>query len=253
MPPRPYLSLAIPSTETGDDYDTDDSVSEWSTGDPLWEKNNVKDREECFSPPAQMDTDSAPHHSPFDFPSVHPNPIDAACTALAKERAPGGGVGRDPGVAMCVVERGEVVHTFAAGVVRITAEDEGQGGTRAAASASGSAAPGVDAQARQEPREVDCDTMFLTASISKTVMAIACMQAVERGELDIDADLRDVARTRELQRLATVNWLRRILSQVTRRALAALQVCEDRFGDAVSFQGRDYAATLAAAGAGARQ
>jgi CubicO group peptidase (beta-lactamase class C family) len=198
MPPRPSLSLAIPSTKTGDDYDTDDSVSEWSTGDPLWEKNNVKDREECFSPPAQMDTiDSAPHHSSFDFPSVHPNPIDAACAALAKERAPGGGVGRAPGVAMCVVERGEVVHTFAAGVVRITAEDEGQGGDAdrsAAASASGSAAPGVDAQAQQEPREVDCDTMFLTASISKTVMAIACMQAVERGELDIDADLRDVAR-----------------------------------------------------------
>jgi hypothetical protein len=69
----------------------------------------------------------------------------------------------------------------------------------------------------------------------------------------VEADLRDVARTRELQRLATVNWLRRILSQVTRRALAALQVCEERFGDAVSFQGRDYAATLAAAGAGARR
>ena len=65
----------------------------------------------------------------------------------------------------------------------------------------------------------------------------------------VETDLWDVQKGRELQRLATVNWLRRILSRITRHATKALQVCEDRFGDAVSFQGRDYAATINVAGA----
>lgn len=69
-----------------------------------------------------------------------------------------------PGVAVAVVVSGKTVHTTASGVCRL-----------------GSMEP------------VDSDTMFLTASISKTLVAIACLQAVERGELDLDMDIRDMA------------------------------------------------------------
>lgn len=65
--------------------------------------------------------------------------------------------GRLPAVAAAVVAEGQLIFSAAAG-----------------------SAAGV-------PCSVD-ETMFLTASISKTFTAIACLQACERGELDIDAD-----------------------------------------------------------------
>ena len=40
---------------------------------------------------------------------------------------------------------------------------------------------------------VGCDTVFLTASISKTVCALVCLRAVERGVISsLDADLREL-------------------------------------------------------------
>src|SRR5207244_11914988 len=39
---------------------------------------------------------------------------------------------------------------------------------------------------------VDDETVFMLASISKTVMAVAAMQAVEAGLLSLDADVNDV-------------------------------------------------------------
>ncbi|HEY7668652.1 MAG TPA: serine hydrolase domain-containing protein [Actinomycetota bacterium] len=41
-------------------------------------------------------------------------------------------------------------------------------------------------------RRATSDTIFMLASISKTVMAVAAMQAVEAGLLDLDADVDDV-------------------------------------------------------------
>lgn len=41
-------------------------------------------------------------------------------------------------------------------------------------------------------RRATPDTIFMLASISKTVMSIAAMQAVEHGPLDLDADVNDV-------------------------------------------------------------
>ena len=47
--------------------------------------------------------------------------------------------------------------------------------------------------------------------------------------------------SREAQRVAAANWLSRILSKVSGAALQQLQDTEERFGDAVSFKGHDYA------------
>jgi CubicO group peptidase (beta-lactamase class C family) len=51
----------------------------------------------------------------------------------------------------------------------------------------------VEGWANVERREpVARDTIFMLASVSKTVVATACMQAVEDGLLDLDADVNDV-------------------------------------------------------------
>ena len=42
-------------------------------------------------------------------------------------------------------------------------------------------------------RRVQRDTSFMLASISKTIVSVAVMQAVEDGSLDLDADVQDVA------------------------------------------------------------
>ena len=47
---------------------------------------------------------------------------------------------------------------------------------------------GADGKAGGRPCSAD-KTLFLTASISKTFTALSCLQAVERGELDLDSDI----------------------------------------------------------------
>jgi D-alanyl-D-alanine carboxypeptidase len=49
-----------------------------------------------------------------------------------------------------------------------------------------SACAGFDS--RGEPAHVD-ETVFMTASITKTVMAVLALQCHERGELDLEADI----------------------------------------------------------------
>jgi len=62
----------------------------------------------------------------------------------------------------------------------------------------------------------------------------------------LDSELRDVKRAREIQRVSTVNWLRRVLSKITGKAMQQLADTESKFGDAVHFRGHDYAPKVAA-------
>ncbi|MGZ4110686.1 MAG: serine hydrolase domain-containing protein [Actinomycetota bacterium] len=69
---------------------------------------------------------------------------------------------RVPGLAACIVRDGRIVLTRGYGSADIAHD-----------------------------RPVTSDTIFMLASISKTVMSVAVMQAVERGLLDLDADVSD--------------------------------------------------------------
>jgi hypothetical protein len=62
--------------------------------------------------------------------------------------------------------------------------------------------------------------------------------------IPIAEELKDVKRAREIQRFSTVNWLRRVLSKVTTSTLSKLGETEDKFGDVISFKGKEYAPTL---------
>ena len=117
-----------------------------------------------------------PHQPQRAFPHGTFRAIDAACATVVADGA--------PGVAASVVVCGEIVHSFAAG--HLCSHSAAQAPTTAA---------DVSQALEREDNAVDADTVFLTASISKTVMAIVCMQAVERGDIGLDADLREVART----------------------------------------------------------
>jgi CubicO group peptidase (beta-lactamase class C family) len=92
-----------------------------------------------------------------------------------------------PAVAVAVVARGEMVFHCAAG-------EAGGGG---AAAAGGIAAAAAHASAsrpppRRSPSPCDAErTVFLAASITKTLVAALAAQCVERGELDLDADVSD--------------------------------------------------------------
>eukprot|EP00035_Acanthoeca_spectabilis_P016632 m.343776 g.343776 ORF g.343776 m.343776 type:complete len:542 (-) comp16550_c0_seq87:5661-7286(-) len=81
---------------------------------------------------------------------------DVSCTEWARAH---------PGVSAGVVISGRVVHQSSSGVCRVAPHSMSTG------------------------QSIDSDTIFLTASISKTVLAIACLQAVERGEFDLDIDI----------------------------------------------------------------
>jgi CubicO group peptidase (beta-lactamase class C family) len=76
-----------------------------------------------------------------------------------------------PGCSVALVSSGKIVHTASGGHCRVSPSD----------------APGDLSDA------VDGDTCFMTASISKTCVAISCLQAAERGELDLDQDIAVVA------------------------------------------------------------
>ncbi len=47
---------------------------------------------------------------------------------------------------------------------------------------------GADGRAEEQPCSAD-KTLFLTASISKTMTALCCLQAADRGELNLDSDI----------------------------------------------------------------
>jgi CubicO group peptidase (beta-lactamase class C family) len=82
--------------------------------------------------------------------------VDADIRSLVRDA-------RVPGVAACIVRDGAVVWSRAYGHANLAHE-----------------------------RHATPDTIFMLASISKTVMAVAAMQAVEAGLLDLDADVGDV-------------------------------------------------------------
>jgi CubicO group peptidase (beta-lactamase class C family) len=95
---------------------------------------------------------------------------------------------RVPGVAACIVDPGGAVWT------------EGFGNANIA-----------------HDRRVTPQTIFMLASISKTVMSIAVMQAVEDGLLDLDADVNDVLpfRVRNPRYPAAVITLRMLLTHTS--------------------------------------
>ena len=92
-----------------------------------------------------------------------------------------------PAVAVAVVARGEVVFHCATG-------EAGGGGAAAAGGIAVAAAHASTPRPPPRPPPPPCDaerTVFLAASITKTLVAALAAQCAERGELDLDADVSD--------------------------------------------------------------
>ena len=66
----------------------------------------------------------------------------------------------------------------------------------------------------------------------------------------IKDEIADVHKAREQLRKESIAWLRRILHRVTGNTLKSLRTTDERFGDTVTYQGRGYAAKIAAQMAG---
>lgn len=103
-----------------------------------------------------------------------------AAVTLAVEACLAENGGDFPGMAVAVVQDGEARYWCGAGVLR-----------RGGGAAAGNDAPGSDGAHAVAPGAAvtTSQTMFVTASISKTVLAAVCLQCVERGELDLDAGI----------------------------------------------------------------
>lgn len=59
-------------------------------------------------------------------------------------------------------------------------------------------------------------------------------------------EIEEIRRKREKTREEIVLWLRRVASKITGKTLAHLREVDSAFGDVVSFQGKGYAAVIAA-------
>ena len=81
-------------------------------------------------------------------------------TDIVSERMSAYGV---PGVSLSVIDRGEIVHEVGYGV-----------------------------REARSPEPVTAETLFQACSISKPVVALAMLRLVDRGVLDLDADVNDV-------------------------------------------------------------
>lgn len=94
---------------------------------------------------------------------VRPRPAAATPLGLEEFIRDRMRAGRLPGLAATVIRHGEPIWTRAEGLADV-----------------------------EHHRSVRRDTIFMLASVSKTVVATAVMQAVEEGLLDLDADVNDV-------------------------------------------------------------